>query len=264
MLEIAILAAQEAGKLIKSKANSEKNVATKSSNVDLVTDVDQQAEKIICEIIQKKYPQHTIIGEEGSTNDSFNDTRGYLWIIDPIDGTTNFIHGVPFYAVSIGLVYNNDVVLGVVYDPSSEELFSAQKGQGAFLNGEPIKVSEEKTIAESLMSSDFPNNKYRKLTAKSIENISTKCRNLRAPGSTALQMAYVAAGRYSGYWELGLKAWDMVAGALLVQEAGGRVSDTLNNSYSLDVSHVVATNGFIHDELIGILKSNQTTGFEIE
>ncbi len=260
--QTAIDAAKQAGELIRERAGNIASVETKSSLFDLVTDVDKRAEGIIRRVVSEVYPDHCIFGEESSDGDvgDVSSSHEYVWIVDPLDGTTNFVHGVPFYCVSIGVVHKKELVAGGIYDPMSDELFTAAKSEGAYLNGRLMRVSGEKRIAESLLASDFPANEYRQATVNGMLKLSPLCRNIRTAGSTALELAYVAAGRFSGYWELGLKPWDLAAGVLLVQEAGGRVSDTLGNPYTIETSHVVATNGLIHEELIGHLAEANATG----
>jgi myo-inositol-1(or 4)-monophosphatase len=182
--------------------------------------------------------------------------------VDPIDGTTNFVHGFPGCSVSIALAYRGEVIVGVIYDPLHDEMFTASKNQGAFLNGNPIQVSKEDSLAISLLATGFPGDKQwaREVNLRGMAALVPICRNIRAVGSAALHLAYVACGRLSGFWEIDLNAWDLAAGSLIVQEAGGNVTDTLGSEYALDVRHIAATNGKIHNELVRVLKQADATG----
>lgn len=271
---VAINCAAKAGEWIQSRLGTVKQLSTKTSAQDLVTEVDKGAEQMIRKLILTHFPDHAILGEEGVEPGAEASTKAleavkdepYLWIIDPIDGTTNYVHGFPFYSVSIALAYKGEVIVGVVYDPSRDELFIAEKGKGAYVHGNPTLVSKETTLSESLVATGFPMDtsvNFPKNMA-GIHAVVPKVRNLRTGGSAALHMAYVAAGRLSGYWEQGLSAWDVAAGALLVQESGGRVTDTLGRPYDLSVRNLMATNGAIHDSLLDTLSEAEATGFTKE
>ncbi|MGG1517588.1 inositol monophosphatase family protein [Paenibacillus oryzisoli] len=257
---VAINTAAKAGEWIKSKLGDINWVDTKFSAQDLVTEVDKGSEKLIRNLILTHFPDHSILGEEGvepgpeaskKALQAMSDEE-YLWIVDPIDGTTNFVHGFPFYSVSIALAHKGEVIVGVVYDPSRDELFVAEKGKGAYRHGKKTEVSAEDTLLRSLIATGFPADRDGALPVnlKGMQAIAPKVRNLRIAGSAALHMAYVATGRLSGFWEIGLNPWDIAAGALLIQESGGRVSDSDGTPYHLGVRNVIATNGHIHDELI--------------
>jgi myo-inositol-1(or 4)-monophosphatase len=220
-----------------------------AGTVDVVTDADRASEKLIVESLRAAFPNHGIVGEEGSRSQSANEC---LWYVDPLDGTTNFAHGLPVFCVSLGLARKNEVIAGVVFDPTRKELFAAERGSGATLNGEPIHVSKIFTLGESLLGTGFPSKKrhlnpnihfYHQLTLKS--------HGLRRAGSAALDLACVASGRYDGYWEFNLNAWDTSAGVLLVEEAGGKVTHVDGSKFDVAVSRdVLATNGLIHSELM--------------
>jgi myo-inositol-1(or 4)-monophosphatase len=256
---VAINTAAKAGEWIKSKLGDFSKVDYKYTPHDLVTEVDKGAETMIRNLILTHFPHHSILGEEGvepgpaASEKAVAELKDeeYLWIVDPLDGTTNFVHGFPFYAVSIALAHRGEVIVGVVYDPSRDELFVAEKGKGAYVHGKPMRVSKENTLADSLIATGFPADRAGALPANlaGVNALAPKVRNLRIAGSAALHLAYVAAGRLSGFWEIGLNAWDIAAGALLVQESGGQVSDTEGKPYSLTVRHVIASNGAIHKEL---------------
>lgn len=267
---VAVNTAAKAGAWIKSKLGEFSGYDLKTSPRDLVTEVDKGAEAMIRKLISTHFADHAILGEEGvepgaeASIRALQEASGaeYLWIVDPIDGTTNFIHGFPFYSVSIALAHKGEIIVGVVYDPSRDELFVAEKGKGAYVGGKPIRVSGEKTLAESLVATGFPFDQSVNLPAnmRALEAVVPKVRNIRAGGSAALHLAYVAAGRLSAYWEVGLNAWDMAAGILLIEESGGKVTDTKGRPYHLAVRNVLATNGHIHDELAAELEKAGGTG----
>ena len=216
--------------------------------VDVVTEADRAAEKLIVGEVGKAFPNHGILGEEGARSQGAGE---YLWYVDPLDGTTNFAHGFPVFCVSMGLARGNEVIVGVILDPTRNELFTAERGGGAALNGETIHVSKVTTLGESLLGTGFPSKKrhlnpniyfYHQLTLKS--------HGLRRAGSAALDLACVASGRYDGYWEFNLNPWDISAGVLLVEEAGGKISHMDGSKLDLAASReVLATNGLIHQEL---------------
>lgn len=269
---VAINCAAKAGEWIKSKLGSYEKLDIKTSSHDLVTEVDKGAEKLIRKLIQTHFPDHAFLGEEGAgigaeaatlALEQARETE-YLWIVDPIDGTTNYVHGLPSYSVSIALAHRGEVIVGVIYDPSRDELFVAEKGKGAYVHGVRMKVSQEKTLQQSLVASGFPTDQHQMLPLNlvAIQAVAPRVRNIRTIGSAALTLAYVAAGRLSGFWELNLNAWDMAAGALLVKESGGEITDTTGAPYQLGVRHVLATNGHIHEEFRQILVQSKVTGYE--
>ncbi len=268
---VAINTAATAGEWIKSKLGTFANLNYKYSQHDLVTEVDKGAESLIRNLIFTHFPHHSFLGEEGvepgpdasaEALESMIDAE-YLWIVDPIDGTTNYVHGFPFYVVSIALAYKGEVIVGVIYDPSRDELFVAEKGKGAYVKGKLMNVSSENKLIDSLIASGFPADHKHALPINlaGIQALSSKVRNIRVAGSAALHLAYVAAGRLSGFWEIGLNSWDMAAGSLLIQEAGGIVTDTEGKPYSLAVRNVMASNGNIHQELQEELVLCGGTGF---
>ncbi|MFD0868303.1 MULTISPECIES: inositol monophosphatase family protein [Paenibacillus] len=267
---VAVNTAAKAGEWIKSKLGSHTKLAMKTSSHDLVTEVDKGSEALIRNLIMTHFPHHSFLGEEGvepgaeasaEALEAHRDTE-YLWIVDPIDGTTNFIHGFPFFSVSIALAYKGEPIVGVVYDPSRDELFVAEKGKGAYLRGQRIEVSGETRLSDSLIGTGFPADRSAlPVNLTGLQAITPQVRNVRTAGSAALHLAYVAAGRLSGFWEIGLNAWDMAAGALLVQEAGGKITDTYGTPYSLSVRNVLASNGKIHDEFRETLKQADALGY---
>lgn len=268
---VAINTASKAGEWIMSKLGDFNNLQLKSSVHDLVTEVDKGAEKMIRNLIQTHFPHHEILGEEGVEPGPDASRKAleqvshaeYLWIVDPLDGTTNFVHGFPFFSVSIALAHKGEVIVGVVYNPVHNELYVAEKGKGAYLKGKRMQVSSELTLDQSLIATGLSADRSHAMPVnmQGIQAMGPKVRNIRLAGSAALHMAYVAAGRLSGFWEIGLNSWDMAAGAILITESGGKVTDTLGNPYNLNVRHVLASNGHIHDELVRELGAANATGF---
>lgn len=267
---VAVNCAAKTGEWIKSRLGQHKTLHIKSSLHDLVTEVDKGAEQMIRRLILTHFPQHAILGEEGVEPGSEASKLAleqaqeeeYLWVVDPLDGTTNFVHGFPFYSVSIALAHRGEVIVGIVYDPMRDELFVAEKGKGAYVHGNRMHAASESKLSESLLASGFPTDRERALPGNlaGINALAPQVRNIRTAGSAALHMAYVAAGRLTGFWELNLNAWDLAAGSLLISESGGRITDTFGKPYHLGVRDVVASNGLIHDALIGALKDGNAQG----
>lgn len=252
--KIAFRAALEAGKLLKERLGDVRVLDYKAA-FNIVTDVDNASERTIVEILKSECPDDQILAEEsGLISKGKNDRR---WLIDPLDGTTNFAHTYPFFAVSIGLEEAGERVLGVVYNPMTDELFWAEKGGGAWLNDEKISVSDAKTMNVSLLATGFPPDtetaaRTNMLQFKTITNMS---HGVRRDGSAALDLSFVAAGRLDGFWELKLAPWDIAAGSLIVEEAGGRVTNLSGGPLDMSTGHILATNAKIHDEVVGVLKS---------
>ena len=224
--------------------------------VDLVTEADRASEKLIVERLRARWPEHGIVAEEGTRSDPGAD---YRWYVDPLDGTTNFAHGYPVFCISIALVRNatptsekdEQLEAGVLYDPTRDEMFAAERGQGATLNGKPIHVSPTKKLAESILGTGFPSHKrHHNPNVHFYHQITLRSHGVRRAGSAALDLANVACGRYDGFWEFNLNPWDTAAGVLLVQEAGGRVTRFDGSPFRLDSREVLATNGLIHQELM--------------
>ncbi len=255
---VAINAASKTGEWIKSKLGSYRQLDTKTSSQDLVTEVDKGAEQMIRKLVQTYCPGDAFLGEESAGVGAEASIRAvesvmdeeYVWVVDPIDGTTNFVHGFPYYCVSIAVAHKGEVIVGVVYDPTHDELFVAEKGKGAYVHGNLMKVANHATLMESLVATGFPANNSVERNTKSLVDLLPKVRSIRNGGSAALHLAYVAAGRLDAYWEVGLNAWDLAAGALLVTESGGRITDISGSDYKLTVRNIAATNGQIHDELL--------------
>lgn len=249
MLNIAVRAARQAGNIIaRSFPHVDSlSVDTKSRN-DFVSDVDRLAEQEIINTIHKAYPDHAILAEEsGSSGDS-----EYVWIIDPLDGTTNFLHGFPQFAVSIALSFRGKLDQAVVYDPISQDLYTASRGAGAQLNGRRIRVASRKTLDGALLGTGFPfkDDSILDTYLATFKALFGDTAGIRRPGSAALDLAYVAAGRLDGFWEFGLNPWDMAAGALLIQEAGGKVGDFAGGDDFLESGNVIAGNLKVYDAIL--------------
>ncbi len=248
-LETAIQAAREAGKiLMKNYGKVPAGDIRKKETNDFISFVDEQSEKIILDIIFEKYPDHQILAEESGKKDNESE---YTWIIDPLDGTTNYLHSIPVFAVSIALKKKTETIAGVVYNPLTNELFSAEKNNGAFLNDNPITVSKNATLKESFIATGFPFKPKHKLPEylKAFENIFEECVGARRLGAAAIDLVYVACGRFDGFWEIGLKPWDMAAGEIIVKEAGGKITDFWGQNYYISNSYVIASNSLIHQQL---------------
>ncbi len=258
-LTIAVKAARRAGNTINRAANDidRIRVETKAAN-DFVTEVDRAAEAAIIETLLDAFPGHGILAEE-SGQSAGDPNSEFQWIIDPLDGTTNYIHGFPQYAVSIALAKNGVVEQAVVYDPSRNELFTATKGAGAALNERRIRVSRRTKLAESLIATGFPFREFDHIDAylATFKDICQKTAGIRRPGAAALDLAYVACGRVDGFWEMGLAPWDMAAGALLIQEAGGLVSDLSGESGYLKTGNVVAGAPKVFTQLLPIVQAHR-------
>ncbi|MCG6969455.1 MAG: inositol-1-monophosphatase [Gammaproteobacteria bacterium] len=241
MLNIAVRAARNAGNIIARSVDrlDQLTVTVKAEN-DFVSEIDRQAEQEIIYTIRKAYPNHSILAEE-SGSDGDND---FVWIIDPLDGTTNFLHGFPQFAVSIGLKHKGRLEQAVVYDPLRQELFTASRGCGAHLNDRRIRVSKHKELEGALLGTGFPFKQQQHLDAylNTFKALFPMTAGIRRAGSAALDLAYVAAGRLDGFWEIGLNPWDMAAGVLLIQEAGGLVSDFSGGNDFLTTGNIVTAN----------------------
>ena len=241
LLNIAVKAARKAGTTISRYADRVDSIAVTSKNAnDFVTEVDLRAEQDIIEIIKEAYPDHEILAEE-SGHEGNSDV---VWIIDPLDGTTNFMHGFPQYSVSIAVQVNGELDQAVVYDPFKQELFTASKGNGATVNDRKMRVADKKTLDGALLGTGFPfkNQAILDTYLEMFKDIFSESSGVRRAGSAALDLAYVAAGRLDGFWEIGLKPWDMAAGALLIKEAGGVITDFYDKDKYLESGNVIAGN----------------------
>ena len=252
ILEFAMNVALRSGRILLEHYNQSMEVRSKSSEIDLVTEADLASERFIVQTIRKKFPKHGILSEEEVED---NEAREFSWIIDPLDGTVNYTHGFPIFCVSLALQYQGDPLLGVTHDPTRDETFTVVKHLGAFLDGERLNVSQAKTLVQSLVATGFP---YKRATIEDnnlpeFNRVLPKVQGIRRGGSAALDLAYVAAGRLDGYWEAHLSPWDWAAGVLMIQEAGGRVTDRTGQPWTLESKKMVATNGFIHEELLQVV-----------
>ncbi len=253
MLTTAIEAAKEAGKFLKYSVGRVKNIEMKQGEErNLVSEIDKGSEEKIIGIIKRRYPNHAILAEESGASDSSSD---YKWVIDPLDGTTNFLHGLPIFCVTIGVEYKGEIVAGVVYDPNLDELFTAEKGSGAFLNGRRLKVSSASSLINCLLVTGFPYDIAQNPdnAIGHFVNFLVEGQGIRRLGSAALDLSYVAAGRFDGFWEVNLNPWDMAAGVLFVREAGGKVTDFVGGESTIYKKQVLATNGIIHDAMLNVL-----------
>jgi len=253
MLNIAVRAARKAGSLINRAAlDGGISVKAKQAN-DFVTQVDQAAEEAIIGIVRHAYPEHGFLAEESGRS---SPDAEYVWIIDPLDGTTNFIHGFPQYAVSIGVQQRGTLAHAVVYDPLKNELFTASRGRGAFLNDRRIRVSKCLRLQDALVGTGFPFKELGRLDlySRQLVNLMRGSSGVRRAGAAALDLAYVACGRLDAFWELGLSPWDMAAGALLIQEAGGLVGDLDGEARYLDRGEIAAASPKVFPELLQALK----------
>jgi len=251
MLDFAIRVAREAGALLRDRMGTGFEVSLKG-DINLVTEVDLASEQLIREAIASHYPRHQVLGEEGGLAETSSD---YRWIVDPLDGTTNYAHGYPCFCVSIALEHRGEMMIGVVYDPTRDELFAAERGGGAMLNNRSVRVSKTNELMKSLLSTGFPYDiKTSNLTnLDNWANFAMSAQALRRDGTAALDLCYVACGRYDGFWELSLGAWDTAAGALIVQEAGGRVTDFAGGEFSSYRPEIIASNGLIHERMIEVI-----------
>jgi myo-inositol-1(or 4)-monophosphatase len=254
MIELAVEAALKAGAYLKESVGKVLQIERKlGQETNLVTEIDKKSEEIIIGLIRKTYPHHDFLAEESGSHDQNSEVR---WIIDPLDGTLNFTHGVPLYSVSIAVEVRGEVIAGVVYEPNLGELFTAERGKGAFLNGKPIRVSKIDSMIESLLVTGFPYT-IRDNPDNAVQhfvNFLMSAQGVRRLGSAAIDLCYVACGRFEAFWEVSLSPWDMAAGILLVEEAGGRFTDFHGAPSSIYKKHVLATNGLIHDKVVGILE----------
>ncbi|MFZ1977789.1 MAG: inositol monophosphatase family protein [Bacteroidota bacterium] len=256
MIKIAIEAALEAGAYLKDNVGKIHQIEQKEGQAtNLVTEIDKNSEKLIIKKLSRHFPDHDFLGEESGSRAVKSE---YRWIIDPLDGTVNYTHALPIFCVSIGLEYRGEIIAGVVYDPSANELFTAEKGKGAFLNGSRITVSKTSELIKSMLVTGFPYNIADNLSLylNSFKVFLSEAQAVRRLGSAALDLSYVACGRFDGFWEGALHAWDMAAGVLLVIEAGGRWTDYAGHQVTVYNPQLLATNGLIHAPMMDVLKRN--------
>ena len=248
-LETGIEIAREAGALLSEYLERHIGFELKGE-FDLVTAADRASEKLVVERLRSQFPSHNIVAEEGGGHSSESE---YTWYVDPLDGTTNFAHGFPAFNITLGLERAGELIAGVVFDPLRDELFTAERGSGAWLNGQPIRVSGVKRLEDSLVATGFPSRKrHKNVNVYFYYELAMITHGVRRAGAAALDLAYVACGRLDAFWEFGLNPWDMAAGILLVQEAGGKASDMHGGPFHLRGRHLLTDNGAIHDETVAL------------
>ncbi len=255
MIEKIIEISKEAGSVIREGFGTHFEVEFKGSSSNLVTEIDKKSEKLILDYIAKEFPSHSVLSEESGkrTRDS-----EYVWIVDPLDGTTNFAHGLPIFSVSIALQKNGETCCGAVYDVMRDVIYTAEINSGAFMNGKKIRVNSIDNFEESVLVTGFPydiqNNPYN--AVEKFEAFLLRARAVRRLGSAALDFCYVASGVFSGFWEVKLSPWDFAAGDLIVREAGGIVTDLEGKNLTINSSQILATNGLLHQKMLDILREN--------
>jgi len=248
-LEVAIEVAQEAGKVLREESERPPSISYKG-DFDLVTQADRRSEALIVSRLQKYFPDHAVAAEEGTGKDTASE---YRWHVDPLDGTTNFAHGYPCFCVSMALARKGELLLGVIYNPIYKELFTAARGDGASLNGKQIHCSKVGALRSSLLCTGFPNHNRQSLPNIYLyRDFTLRSHGVRRDGSAALDLAYVAMGRFDSFWEFGLNPWDTAAGVLIVEEAGGKITDLQGQPYKLGGPSILASNGLIHDEMVKV------------
>jgi myo-inositol-1(or 4)-monophosphatase len=252
-IQVARQAAREAGIVLKRLFGQVSQIE-KKGEIDLVTEADLQSEKIILEIITQHFPHDSILAEEAG---EFNHPSDRLWIVDPLDGTTNFAHRFPVFAISIALEMENELVLGLVNSPCTNEQFEAVKGKGASLNKKPIRVSQTKTLNDSLLVTGFPYDVHENphSVIERFQKMIVRAQGIRRPGSAVIDLCYVAAGIFDGFWEERLKPWDTAAGAIIVSEAGGKVTTYKGDPFTPHLKSIVAANPHIHEAMLEVLNS---------
>jgi myo-inositol-1(or 4)-monophosphatase len=255
-LATAIVAVIRAGEVQLARFGTDIRV-DKKGVIDLVTEIDIQIEREFRAMVAERFPDHVVLGEEFAASGDRDATPPFCWVFDPVDGTTNYAHGLPIFCSSLALEVDGEIAVGAVYDPTRRELFTAERGQGAWLNGSPLRVSSADTLIDSLLVTGFHYGIHRdpeELVSLFREFI-TRSRAVRRLGSAALDLCYVAAGRFDGYWESKIQPWDVAAGALIVEEAGGRVSTVAGEPFRSRAGSVLASNGRIHDQMLEVIVS---------
>ena len=255
MIEKIIEISREAGEIIKEGFGKNVTFEFKSNMNDLVTEIDKAAEKKIIEFIHKEYPGHNIFAEESGKLDGNSE---YTWVVDPLDGTVNFAHGLPLFSVSIGLMKNDEIIAGAVYDVMMDQMYTAEKGSGAFQNGKRIRVSDNNDLQKSMLVTGFPYD-IKENPKNAIEKFNVflvEARAVRRLGSAAIDCCYVASGVFDGFWEVSLNLWDMCAGQLLIEEAGGKVTNMSGGKVDYNSVELLATNGKVHEAMERVLSRN--------
>jgi myo-inositol-1(or 4)-monophosphatase len=254
LLNFAIQTARDAGQVLAERFGRAIQITNKG-DIDIVTEADLAAERLITERIRSYYPRHTILAEESGAILAINDQQSeFRWIIDPLDGTTNYAHGYPCFCVSIALEHKGRIEVGVIYDPTRDEMFAAERGTGATLNGRPIRVSEVDDLNRAMLCTGFPYDvRERGDFARHFSSFIMHAQAVRRDGSAALDLAYVACGKFDGFWEEGLNPWDVAAGVLLIEEAGGRVSRYDGSPFDIYTPPIMTSNGLIHEAMMRVL-----------
>jgi myo-inositol-1(or 4)-monophosphatase len=255
LLSFAIQTARDAGRLLAERFGRTLQISNKGE-LDLVTESDLASERLIIDRIKTYHPRHAILAEESGASAPRDHEQGseWRWIIDPLDGTTNYAHGYPCFCVSMGLERQGKMEVGVIYDPLRDEMFTAERGQGASLNGRRIQVSPASNLSGALLCTGFPYDvRERSEFARHFTNFIMNAQGVRRDGAAALDLAYVAAGRFDGFWEEGLKPWDVAAGVLIIEEAGGRVSNYAGEPFNIFTPPIVASNGLLHEQMMRVL-----------
>jgi myo-inositol-1(or 4)-monophosphatase len=254
LLNFAVNIAREAGLILTERMGRKSLQITNKGVIDLVTEADLAAERFIIERIQTHYPRHSILAEESGATVSVERASDFKWIIDPLDGTTNYAHGYPCFCVSVALERAGEVILGVIYDPLRDEMFAAERNEGATLNGRRIRVSEVDDLGRAMVCTGFPYDvRDRGDFARHFAHFIMHAQAIRRDGSAALDLAYVACGRFDGFFEEGLRPWDVAAGVLLVEEAGGRVSRYNGEPFEIYTPPILASNDLVHEEMMRVL-----------
>lgn len=249
-LEVAVETAQDAGKILREEMERPPTISHKAE-FDLVTQADRRSEALIVSRLQKYFPEHAVAAEEGSGKDTGSE---YRWHVDPLDGTTNFAHAYPCFCVSLALARRNELLLGVIYNPIYNELFTAARGEGAYFNGKKVHCSKIDALKNSLLCTGFPNhNRESNPNFRFYWDFTLRSHGVRRDGSAALDLAYVAMGRFDSFWEFGLNPWDTAAGVVLVEEGGGKISDMQGQPYVLGGPSILASNGHIHEEMVRVV-----------
>ena len=252
MIHKSIEIVKEAGEVIRAGFGQSISIEYKTDEANLVTEIDKKAEKIILDFIKKEYPSHSIIAEESGRHDN---SSQYTWVVDPIDGTTNFAHKLPIFGVSVGIQKNNETIIGIVYDVMRDAIYSAEKSSGAYENDKQIRVSTNSDLLKSVLVTGFPYDikENYKEAVKIFSSFLTKTRAVRRLGSAAIDYCYVASGTFDGFWEINLSPWDVAAGTLLVEEAGGKVTNFKNETLDINSNQYLATNGLVHEKMLEII-----------
>ena len=264
VLSVATGAAKKAGDIILGNSGGAEVAERKANSRDLLTLIDPLCEKTIRETVLDQFPDHGFLGEEdvppgkeasaAAIEEKLSGGSDWLWIVDPIDGTTNFVHGMPLNMPSIAVAYKGEVVVGVIYDPHRDELFTATKGDGSFLNGKPIVVGEQGELGDAVVAMGSPpGEESLEMSLIGVRALMPKVRTIRMLGSAAIMLAWIANGRLTAYWEYDLSSWDIAAGALIINEAGGNFTNLAGEPFGLTTRKIVASNGKIHEELLDVL-----------